>query len=278
VTQAQLLEKAKAHLQAGKGAEGFTCLQVAMQGLAEAETALGHAQFLSGDAAAALATYTRAVESFEGNAEARYARGALLLDTQGDDLQALGKAKADFERFLAAQPSARQAPQAKRLLERTNQAIAAGGLSKLKPEVAQAPPPAPRPPGMPPMLSKETMEAFQNAPRTAEMEANFAKLVEDAEDHLAHGRFMEALGNYRQVMPYQPDNPRLRAGMAWTMVKLNRQPMADNVWRAATENPDAVAALGDTLKAKGDAEGAKALWLRLKDSVPSYASKLDGRL
>jgi hypothetical protein len=47
--------------------------------------------------------------------------------------------------------------------------------------------------------------------------------------------------------------------------------------------PDAIAELGDTLKAdtlkaKGDVEGAKALWQRLRESVPSYAPKLEGRL
>ncbi|MEW5742445.1 MAG: tetratricopeptide repeat protein [Myxococcota bacterium] len=277
-TQVVVLDKARAHVKAGKHADAVACLKLGMQGLMESETMLGHARFLLGDADGALATYTRALETFEGNVEARYARAALLLDAKGDDAKALAQAKADFERFLSDAPTAPQAPQAKRLLDQTTKAIAAGGLSKVAPQVAVAPPEPARQPGMPPVLSKETMEAFQNAPRTPEMEANFAKLVEDAEEHLARGRFQEALGNYRQVMPFQPDNPRLRAGMAWTMVKLNRQPMADNVWRVATENPDAVAALGDRLKAKGDAEGAKALWQRLKDTVPSYAPRLDGKL
>jgi thioredoxin-like negative regulator of GroEL len=110
------------------------------------------------------------------------------------------------------------------------------------------------------------------------MENNFAKLISDAEEHLARGRFQDALTAYKQVMPYQPENARLRAGMAWTMIKLNRQPMADNVWRVATQTPDAVAELGDALKAKGDVEGAKAVWQRLKESVPSYAPKLEGKL
>ncbi|GMU58728.1 MAG: hypothetical protein AMXMBFR34_04910 [Myxococcaceae bacterium] len=278
VTQALLLEKAQAHAKAGKRAEAVACLKVGLAGLVEAEVVLGHTEFLLGDAGAALATYTRALDTFDGNVEARYARAALLLDTKGDDAKALDQAKVDFERFLADAPTAPQAPQATRLLELTKKAIAAGGLSKVAPQVAVAPPEPARQPGMPPVLSKETMEAFQNAPRTPELEASFGRLVEEAEEHLARGRFQEALGNYRQVMPFQPDNPRLRAGIAWTMVKLNRQPMADNVWRTATEDPDAVAALGERLKAKGDAEGAKALWQRLKDTVPAYAPRLDGKL
>lgn len=75
---------------------------------------------------------------------------------------------------------------------------------------------------------------------------------------------------------YQPSNPRLRAGMAWTLVRLGK-PMADTVWRAAIENPDAVDALGDRLKAQGDADGAKALWTRLAETVPGYAPRLEGK-
>ena len=66
--------------------------------------------------------------------------------------------------------------------------------------------------------------------------------------------------------------------MAWAMVKLNKQPMADNVWRVASQSPEAIDALGETLKAKGDAEQAKAVWERLAGSVPSYADKLKLKL
>lgn len=274
-----LHEKAKT-LAAAKNAPGaVACLKAALAPVAEVEVLLGHTQFLLHDAGAALFTYTRALDTFESNAEARYARAALTLDAFGDDVAALNRAKADFERFLADAPTSPRAPTAKRLLERTNAAIAAGGLSKLAITPEQVAALAPATPNVqPPVLSKEMMDAFQNAPRTPEMAQNFAKLISDAEEHLARGRFQDALTAYKQVMPYQPENARLRAGMAWTMIKLNRQPMADNVWRVATQNPDAVVELGDALKAKGDVEGARAVWQRLKDSVPSAASKLEGKL
>ena len=114
------------------------------------------------------------------------------------------------------------------------------------------------------------MDAFQKVPRTAQMESDWAKLVSEAEEHLARGRFQEALAAYKQVMPFQPENPRVRAGMAWTMLKLNRQPMADNVWRVAIQSPQAVKALGEALKANGDLEGSGALRARLKESVPAF--------
>ncbi len=279
VTVVALHEKAKV-LAAAKNAPGaVACLKAALAPVAEVEVLLGHTQFLLHDAGAALFTYTRALDTFEANADARYARAALTLDSFGDDVAALNRAKADFERFLADVPTSPRAPTAKRLLERTNAALAAGGLSKLAITPEQVAALAPATPNVqPPVLSKEMMEAFQNAPRTPEMEQNFGKLVSDAEEHLARGRFQDALNAYKQVMPYQPENARLRAGMAWTMIKLNRQPMADNVWRVATQNPDAVIELGDALKSKGDGEGARAVWQRLKDSVPSAAPRLEGKL
>lgn len=281
VTLVQLKDKAKA-LAAAKNAPGaVSCLTAALAPLMELEVLLGHTQFLQHDPAAALFTYTRALDTFPTNADARYARGALTLDAFGDDLAALGRAKADFEKFIADAPTSPRAATAKRLLERTNAAIAAGGASKAPvtaEQVAALAPPVAVIPSQPPQLSKEMIDAFQNAPRTPEMQANFAKLIADAEEHLARGRFQEALTAYKQVMPYQPENARLRAGMAWTMIKLNRQPMADNVWRVATQTPDAVVELGDSLKAKGDVEGARALFTRLKETLPEYAPKLEGKL
>jgi len=65
--------------------------------------------------------------------------------------------------------------------------------------------------------------------------------------------------------------------MAWSLVRLQK-PMAQNVWQVALQDPAAIDALGDTLKTKGDAAGAKLLWQRLKDTAPAYASKVEGKL
>jgi hypothetical protein len=62
---------------------------------------------------------------------------------------------------------------------------------------------------------------------------------------------------------------------------MNRQPMADRVWQVAVNaDPAAVDKLGDALKAKGDAAGAKALWTKLAQTAPAYASQsgLQGKL
>jgi hypothetical protein len=50
------------------------------------------------------------------------------------------------------------------------------------------------------------------------------------------------------------------------------------VWNVAAQDPAAIDALGESLKAKGDAAGAKGVWQRLAATVPSYASKLNGKL
>ena len=135
------------------------------------------------------------------------------------------------------------------------------------------PPPTASGPNTPPQLSKETMEAFQKTEITPEMQANFTRLIEDGEAKLVANKYQDALDNYRQVMPYQPNNPRLRAGMAWALVGLNRQPMADNVWRVAvTSDPAAVDALGDRLSKSGNKESARALWTKLQATAPDYAA------
>lgn len=268
-----LVELAKKQASNGKTALAVTCARKAVAGVPEVLMMDGNASFLARDYASARKAYERVLSTFDDVPEALYARGALTVDEKPDDVKALESAKVDLEAFLAAAPQARQARNAKALLERTKAGITAGGLSKLAPVPA---PVAAAAPNMMPALDKATIEAFQNAPSTPETEAKYAKLIEDAEDALAKGQYQEALGGFRQVMPFQPSNPKLRAGMAWSLVKLGK-PMADTVWRAALESPEAIDALGDRLKAKGDVEGAKALWTRLAETAPGYAPKLEGK-
>ena len=60
--------------------------------------------------------------------------------------------------------------------------------------------------------------------------------------------------------------------MAWALVGLQRQPMADQVWSVAVgADPGAVEKLGDALAGKGDKSGAKALWKKLAETAPAYA-------
>ena len=124
-------------------------------------------------------------------------------------------------------------------------------------------------------LTQEMIDAVKNTERTPELEQGLAKLVQEGEDHLAHARYQEALDAYKRVVPFQPDNGRARAGMAWALLGLNRQPMAERVWSMAVEgDPAAVERLGDTLSSKGDVRGANALWAKLASTAPDYARKV----
>ena len=273
-----------------------TCARLAVRPVMEQRNLLTAAQYLAGDSDAALKTAEGTLEATPDDADALYYLASILLETRGDDLAALKRVKAGFDRVAELRPMTERARWMRRLGQRVDEAIAAGGVSKLAATArqnphAQAGLPADHPPMAaipsqpaavtPPQLSQETMEAFQKVERTPELLAQLAQTVETAEVHLAKGQFEDALNAYRTVMPLQPDNGRVRAGLAWAMLKLNRQPMADNVWNVAVQgDPKAVDALGERLKSLGDGAGAKAVWGKLAQSDANYAksANLAGRM
>ena len=300
-------EKAIAARAKKDGLAAASCARLALGLVLDAEQMLAAALFITGDSAGARASLERILQVAPDDADALSAHANILFETAADDLRELKKARAEWERALAVRPGASTAERTRRLIARADAAIAAGGFSRLaakeRASARVAAPASPSPvaagagsaPGgsgatatsttasgspvpagaaAPPALSRETMEAFRNTKVTPEMEATFAKLIADAEDYLARGSYQQAMDNYRQVMPYQPENGRLRAGMAWALIGLNRQPMAENVWRVAVgSDPTAVEKLGETLQAKGDSRGAKALWGKLASSDPTYAER-----
>ena len=293
-------EKARSLAAQKQPGPAAACALEALGPVLDSTALLGNTLALTGDLKGALSAYERVLQVAPRNAAALYGHGAVTFDLKGDDLAALRSARKELQTSAEVSPSAPQSASARALAERIDRVIAAGGATKFahqqekaraeaKPAVAAAPPPAGAPmagaappspeatgagSGVPPQLSKETMEAFQKTQVTPEMQANFARLIEDGEAKLAANKYQDALDNYRQVMPYQPDNPRLRAGMAWALVGLQRQPMADNVWRVAvTSDPAAVDALGDRLSKAGNKESARALWTKLQATAPDYASR-----
>lgn len=264
VTRARELSKSNLPL-------AVSCLGNAVQPVIEAQALLASSLFLSGDAEGALTQYRGVLELSEGDEEALFGEGLLLLEEKGDSDKALAQAKQDFDRYLLLHPAGPRVDHARALLARVHAAQNAGGLSKLKPEPRPQLPPQSN---LPPPLSREQMEAAQNAANTPGMEQALSRVMDEAEDHLAHGRFQQALDSYKQVMPAMPSSGRAQAGMAWSLIGLNKQPMADRVWGVAVGNaPDAIDALGETLKKKGDEAGAKKLWAKLKESAPDYAAK-----
>ena len=297
----KVVEKARSLAAQKQPGPAAACALEALGPVLDSTALLGNSLALLGDTKGALAAYERVLQLQPRSSAALYGHAAVTFDLKGDDLGALKSAKKDLQTSVQVAPDASHAASAKALAERMDQVIAAGGATKYaraqekaraeaRPAVAAAappmatgpmaaaPPPAPGPtasgPSAPPQLSKETMEAFQKAEVTPEMQANFARLIDSGEAKLVANKYQDALDDFRQVMPYQPNNPRLRAGLAWALVGLQRQPMADNVWRVAvTSDPASVDALGDKLSKAGNRDGARALWTKLQATAPDYASQ-----
>jgi tetratricopeptide (TPR) repeat protein len=305
----QMAATAAERAKKGDTAGAAACARAALEPVLEVESMRGNALFLSGDVDGALKTYERVLEVEPKQGDALFGRSALLYEAKGEDIKALQSAHEGFEAFVAAYPDSNRTPLARKLGRMTDEAVKAGGMKKwqasraedrriraTKLDLTAAPPMMARGPmagggGRPmgggsaggpmagggdgpsaPMLSQETMQAMQNVEHTPEMEAQLTKTVEQGEELLAKGRYDEALQAYRQVMPLRPDG-RVKAGLAWTLVGLGK-PTADRVWGVAVgSDPAAVDQLGETLKAKGDVKGAKALWSKLAASAPDYAAQ-----
>jgi tetratricopeptide (TPR) repeat protein len=279
----------------GDVAGAAACARVALEPVLEVEVLRGNSMYLTGDTLGALVVYGRVLEVSPTNEEALFARSALLYESRGEDLKALQTAHEGFQAFVAVHPDSPRTGLAEQLSQFAQETIKAGGREKwkqarakerqlrLSQPVASRPPMPGMQPGMgaptagqpdaPPTLTQEMVDAVQNTERTPELEAGLAKLVEEGEEHLAKGRFDDALGAYRRVVPFQPENGRAKAGMAWALVGKG-SPMAERIWDVAvTSDAAAVEKLGDTLLAKGDAKGAKSLWAKLLASAPNYPNK-----
>ncbi|MBZ4330543.1 tetratricopeptide repeat protein [Corallococcus interemptor] len=273
---------AQARAKSGDTAGAAACAGAALVPAVDVDVLMGNALYLGGDSAKALKAYERVLEVEPQHEEALYAHSSLLFETQGENLPALGAARQGFDALVQAHPNSQRAPMARELSVRIQEIAKAGGrkkwlqsraedrkvrLSQSTAQAAAMPPDAPRP------LTPEMVDAVKNTERTPELEAGLTKLVEEGEEHLARGRYQEALANYTRVVPFQPENGRAKAGMAWALVGLGR-PMGARVWSVALESDaGAVEKLGDTLLAKGDAKGARALWEKLAQDVPNYPNK-----
>ncbi|RKG81867.1 hypothetical protein D7V88_25895 [Corallococcus terminator] len=287
-TPGQTLDAMDAAVQAraksGDIAGAATCARASLEPVLDVELLRGNALYLQGDSVASLKAYARVLEVEPKHAEGLFSHASLVFETQGENLQALKSAREGFDALVAVHPQSPRAPMARELSQRIEETVKAGGRQKwlasraadrrvrlsqgqAQAQVGALPSDAPRP------LTPEMVDAVKNTERTPELEAGLAKLVDEGEEHLARGRYQEALANYTRVVPFQPENGRAKAGMAWALVGLGR-PMGARVWSVALQgDAGAVEKLGDTLLAKGDAKGAKALWEKLSQDVPDYPNK-----
>ncbi len=279
-TQKVPVEQVSQKLGSLEAAQRAPCLHLWMTEVLEAAQLRAEALFLSGQASQAVTVLDEALTELPSDPDALFTRGSILLESRSDDLASLKRAKADFSALVAAHPANPRATRASKLLPRVEQLLAAGGSTRLAAEQArqraQARPPAVAaapPAAAMPSLSQETIDAFGKVERTPELEQKLTRLVEEGEVQLAKGQFQQALDQYRQVMPLDPNNGRVRAGLAWAMIGLQK-PAADRIWGVAVESdPAAVEKLGQALQAHGDARGAKAVWTKLAASAPDYAKR-----
>ncbi|MBM4377906.1 MAG: hypothetical protein FJ086_01155 [Deltaproteobacteria bacterium] len=264
------LKEALARADAWKLPEALACLRASLEPVLEVQALAGHVHHLAGRPEGALAAYGAVLDVADAYEEALFGEGVLLLETKGDDPASLEQARSDFERYVQRHPASARVDRARALGARAQAAKNAGGLSKLAEArvAAAAPPPAPpSPAGAPPPLSAEQVAAFQQAAQRPEVQADVAKKVDEAEGHLAAGRFDPALELYKAVMPYSAQDGRVQAGMAWALLGLNRQPMADRVFGVAVATSRAsVQQLADALRGKGDAAGAAKLEAKLAEA------------
>ncbi len=267
---------ARARAAAKQHAAAAACALQALDPALEASALLGNALFLAADVPGALEAYNWALEVDPLQPLALYGRAGVTFDSRPDDVAALRAVKRDLTQLLARWPDLPQSPQARALLARTEELLRAGGFTKYAaahPKQAPAAGVAPAP-GTLPALNPETVEAIRNTERTPELEKGLADLVLQGEQALSKGEYQKALEAYRRVVPFQPDNGRAKAGMAWALVGLNRQPMAERVWSVAVDaDPQAVDTLGDFLAKEGNTKDAQALWAKLAATSPAYAQK-----
>jgi tetratricopeptide (TPR) repeat protein len=210
---------------------------------------------MRGETVPALEELERIGRAHPDGTEALLFAGGLALEL-GEPRRALG----NFEAYKAAVPPGQSPPRLEHV------------ISLIRQQLGEAPAPAAPPTGaLPPPLSPEQMAAAQAAAQGPELQARAAGLVDEAERELLAGRFQEALERYKQVMPVMPENGRAKAGMAWALIQLGKQPMADRVWSVAvSSDPAAVASLGDRLDSAGQAAAARTLRERLVQSAAEW--------
>ncbi|MCL2012980.1 MAG: hypothetical protein FWG75_09370 [Cystobacterineae bacterium] len=238
------LELAKAKAQKPQ-AKQAACVHILMPRVLETGKQLALFQVLSKNLEGAKKTWEvlLALDNGSGNGsgEASYALGVLLLETEGDNMASLQRAQKLLQSAVRGKPSA------KAFLARVEAALEAGGNSKIKRSRSA------------PFKPSGLSFSLASTPVLSEEQT-----VEEAETLLAQRRYEEALGRYLKLVDSNQRSARMEAGMAFALAKMGKQKeMAERMWQNAEQNPEALDALAQTLKAKGEEEGARWLWEKL---------------
>lgn len=283
-----MMARAQELQKSGKKAEALACATEAVRPVVMAHQRRGNAFYLIGNPAEAVKEHEQALQIDPDNAESLFFRGAIIFDSQGDDVTRLKLAQQSWKHYLEVAPDSVRAKSVQTMLPQLEKAIALGGVSKLPkpaaPEVAEAD--APPMQGGPAPLDPGAMQAIQSTEITPELVQGFAQILDEAVGQLAKGDAEGARTNIVRVFPFVmadmqkgpdgkiPAATRARAQALMGVYMAGKgAPMAQSLLGMAIgADAKSVDALGDTLKAKGDAAHAKLLWTALQQQAPDYAS------
>jgi len=238
------LEFAKAKAQKTQ-AKQAACVRLLMPKVVDTGKQLALFQVLSKDMEGAKKTWEALLALEEDLLEASYALGVLLLETEGDNLASLRRARQLLHKVSQAKHP--QATLARGFLLRVEAALEAGGNSKVRRPRAEAFKPAGLGFALPEMSPPSETH-----------------LLEEAENLLAQRQYQQAIHRYLRLIDASWRSARVDAGMAYALAHLgNQEDMAERVWKTAEQTPEALDALAQALKAKGHAEGARWIWEKL---------------
>jgi tetratricopeptide (TPR) repeat protein len=238
------LEFAKAKAQKPR-AKQAACVRLLLPRVVDAGKKSATFQMLSKDLEGAKKTWEVLLVLDNTLLEASYALGVLLLETEGDNLASLGRSQKLLQGVAGAGHP--RASQARGILRRVEAALEAGGNSKVQRPRSEA--------FMPAGLGFTLPEV---APPSE------AEVLKEAERLLAQKQYAQAINRYLGLVDGNQRSARVDAGMAFALARLGTQgEMAQKVWEAAEQTPEVLDGLAQTLKAGGDAEGARWIWGKL---------------
>ena len=292
-----MMVRAKQLQAEGKKAFALACAREAVRPVVMAHQRRGNAFYLIGNPTEAVKEHDAALAIDPDEPESLFFRGAIIFDTRGDDVAALKTAQASWEKFLRVAPDSPRATAVKQMLPKLAEAIRLGGTSKLPQPaaVADEAPPDQSATGAPmaPALNQGAADAIMNTEVTPELVDGFGKILDQATAQLAKGDIDGARSNIVRVFPFvmadiqkgankipAPVRARAQALMGLYMSQKGAPMGGMMLQQAAAADAKSVDALGDALKADGDAAHAHALWQALEQNAPDYAhsAKIDQKL
>lgn len=237
--------------EATEPAAAVACWAQTLPSIALVHAKRGNSWYLIGNPDKARADHAAALALDPDHPEALFFSGALTLELAKGDAAQLAEGKRSWERLLAVAPEHPRAALVRDTLPKVDQIFGprpdpnaahaaphpavAGGSGTMAPAMAE-------PSGVAP-LDPATVKAVQGTEITPEFAATLDQLLALGEQHVAAGKWQDALDTLRGVMPYRPDG-RVALAMGIALRELGK-PTAERVLTQAQRMPG-----GDPARAK----------------------------